>query len=42
VLLVGAVGVVFYLRRRRPDAAPAPLDAAERQRLDALLREGEG
>ena len=41
VLLLGGIGVVLYLRRRRPEA-PAPLDPAERRRLDELLREGEG
>ena len=38
LLLVAGFGVFFYLRRREAAGAPAPLDAAERQRLDALLR----
>ncbi len=43
VLLVGGLGALLYLRRRRAAAAvPAPLSEAERQRLAALLREGEG
>jgi cytochrome c-type biogenesis protein CcmH len=42
VLLLGAIGTVLYLRRRRPAAAPAPLSESERHRLDELLREGEG
>ena len=42
VLLLGGAGVALYLRRRRPEAAPAPLDPDERRRLDALLHEGEG
>jgi cytochrome c-type biogenesis protein CcmH len=40
VLLVAGGGIVLYLRRRRPhDSASAPLDAAERARLDALMGE---
>lgn len=39
LLLVAGFGVFHYLRRRQVASAPAPLDAAERQRLDALLRE---
>jgi cytochrome c-type biogenesis protein CcmH len=42
LLLVGGAGVVLYLRRRRPQDAPLPLDAEEQHRLAALLREGEG
>jgi cytochrome c-type biogenesis protein CcmH len=38
LLLVAGTGVVHYLRRRQTASAPAPLDAAERKRLDALLR----
>ena len=42
LLLVGGLGVLFYLRRHRPEAAPAPLSEAERQRLGELMREGDG
>lgn len=38
VLLVGAVGVAFYLRRRRDTAEPG-LTADEEARLDRLLKE---
>ena len=38
LLLLSGFGVFLYLRRREAAGAPAPLDAAERQRLDALLR----
>lgn len=41
LLLVAGVGVFRYLRRRDTAGAPAPLDEAERKRLDALLREDE-
>ena len=42
VLLIGALGTAFYLRRRRPEQVPAPLSETERHRLDELMREGEG
>jgi cytochrome c-type biogenesis protein CcmH len=38
LLLVAGFGVFRYLHRREAASAPAPLDAAERQRLEALLR----
>jgi cytochrome c-type biogenesis protein CcmH len=38
LLLVAGSGVLLYLRRRQIAGAPAPLDPAERKRLDALLR----
>ncbi|MFO7482965.1 cytochrome c-type biogenesis protein [Oceanibaculum nanhaiense] len=46
ILLLGAVGVLLYLRGRRKAAAamPAeavPLDPEERKRLDALMAEGD-
>jgi cytochrome c-type biogenesis protein CcmH len=41
LLLIGALGVVLYLRRRAPEAVP-PLSEAERRRLGEILREGEG
>jgi cytochrome c-type biogenesis protein CcmH len=46
ILLLGALGVFFYLRGRRKAAAAmpvevVPLDPEERKRLDALLAEGE-
>lgn len=37
---IGAIALVVVARRRRV-AAPAALSAAERERLDRLLREGE-
>ena len=40
LLLVAGFGVFRYLRRREEASAPTPLDAAERKRLDALLRAG--
>lgn len=41
LLALAAAAVLFNLRRRRrPDAEPAPLDEAERQRLAKLLQEG--
>lgn len=40
VLLIGATIAFFYLRRRPAAAAPAPLSAAERARLDKLLKDG--
>jgi cytochrome c-type biogenesis protein CcmH len=42
LLLVGAAGSVVYLRRRKPQREPAPLNEAERHRVAALLKEGEG
>jgi cytochrome c-type biogenesis protein CcmH len=42
LLLVAAVGTAIYLRRKRPEDAPRPLDEAERHRLEMLLGEGEG
>ena len=42
LLLVAGYGVVRYLRRRQMADAPAPLDAAERKRLEALLRASDG
>jgi len=43
LLLVAGAGTLAYLRRHRPEreAGPAPLSAAERHRVDELLREGE-
>ncbi|OJW21440.1 MAG: cytochrome C biogenesis protein [Rhodospirillales bacterium 69-11] len=42
LLLVGAAGSLVYLRRRaHAPGGPAPLDPAERARLDALLRDGD-
>ena len=41
LLLVAGYGVFRYLRRRQTASAPAPLDEAERKRLDALLRAGD-
>jgi cytochrome c-type biogenesis protein CcmH len=38
VLVLGLVGVVTFLRRR-PTAAPAALDAADRARLERVLAE---
>jgi len=38
LLLVAGTGMFHYLRRRQTASAPAPLDAAERKRLEALLR----
>jgi cytochrome c-type biogenesis protein CcmH len=39
LLLVAGTGMFHYLRRQQTASAPAPLDATERKRLDALLRE---
>lgn len=41
-LLIGAAAILAYLRRRRVQPEAAPLTAAERKRLDALLDEGPG
>jgi cytochrome c-type biogenesis protein CcmH len=41
LLALAAVGAFFYLRRRRPGAAPAPLSEAERRRVAQLLGEGD-
>lgn len=46
ILLLGAIGVLLYLRGRRKAAAAmsaeaVPLDPEERKRLDALLAEGD-
>lgn len=42
IFLGASVGVFFYFRRvRRQFAAAAPLSRAERQRLDALLGDGQ-
>ncbi len=42
LLVLGFAGTVLWLRRRpAATAAPAPLNEAERRRLDVLLREGE-
>jgi cytochrome c-type biogenesis protein CcmH len=38
VLLVGGAALLFAARRRPVIVPPAPLDDAEKQRLDALLR----
>jgi cytochrome c-type biogenesis protein CcmH len=42
LLVIAAVGVVIYVRRRstRPDVRAPDLSAEERRRLEALLREG--
>jgi cytochrome c-type biogenesis protein CcmH len=42
VLLLGGIGTVIYLRRRPMAAEAPPLSEAERRRVEALLREGEG
>jgi cytochrome c-type biogenesis protein CcmH len=40
VLALGGIGALFYVRRRRRDAAaPAPLSEAERQRVAQLLED---
>jgi cytochrome c-type biogenesis protein CcmH len=41
VLVLGAAAIALNLRRKRagPEAGPAPLDEAERQRLARLLKE---
>jgi cytochrome c-type biogenesis protein CcmH len=41
LLAAGAVGTAVYLRRRPRGTPPAPLNEAERARLDAMLREPE-
>jgi cytochrome c-type biogenesis protein CcmH len=44
LLVLAGAGTAFYLRRHRPgrEPGPAPLSAAERQRVAELMREGEG
>lgn len=39
VVLLGAIAIAAYLRRRRGVAEAQPLTAAERKRLDALLED---
>jgi cytochrome c-type biogenesis protein CcmH len=42
LLLLAGAGATLYLRRHRPESAPAaPLSAAEEERLQSLLREGD-
>ena len=41
LLLLAGLGALVYLRRRRPDAAPAPLSEAEQRRVAQLLGEGD-
>jgi cytochrome c-type biogenesis protein CcmH len=41
LLLLAGAGTALYLRRHRPEAAPAPLSEDERQRIDRLLSEGD-
>lgn len=41
VLLLAASGSLFYLRRRKTMPEATPLSAAETQRLERLLKEGE-
>jgi len=42
VLVIAAGGAFFYLRGREHAPEPAPLSAAEAQRLRRLMKEGEG
>jgi cytochrome c-type biogenesis protein CcmH len=44
VLILGAIGIVLFFRRRAagPDVAPAPLNDDEKRRLARLLEEGRG
>jgi cytochrome c-type biogenesis protein CcmH len=43
LLALGGIGIALQLRRRRGATdAPMPLSEAERQRIEALLREDEG
>ena len=44
VLVLGALGATFYLRRNRGarEQAPAPLSADEQRRLEQLLAEDQG
>lgn len=39
VVLIGALAIAVYLRRRRAQPEAQPLTAAERKRLDALLED---
>ncbi len=39
VLVLGAIGIAVFLRRRRPAAAPAALDPVDRARLERVLAE---
>jgi cytochrome c-type biogenesis protein CcmH len=39
LLVLGGIGALVYIRRRRAQAAPAPLSEAERQRLAQLLED---
>lgn len=39
VLVLGAIGIAVFLRRRRPVAAPAALDPVDRARLERVLAE---
>ena len=41
VLVLGAIGAVVYLRRRRPVEAAAPLSEAEEKRLRDLTERRE-
>jgi cytochrome c-type biogenesis protein CcmH len=41
LLLLGGASAVLWLRRHRPEAAPAPLSEAEEARVQELLREEE-
>jgi cytochrome c-type biogenesis protein CcmH len=39
LLLLGGLGLFFFLRRRAPTAAPAGLTAAEQARVEEILRQ---
>jgi cytochrome c-type biogenesis protein CcmH/NrfF len=41
LLLIGAIAIALIVRRHRGAGAAMPLDAAERKRLQALLREAD-
>jgi len=41
LLVVAGAGTVLALRRRQAGAEPSPLDAAEKERLERLMRETE-
>lgn len=41
LLLIGAIAIALIVRRHRTAAVATPLDAAERKRLQALLREAD-